>query len=101
MSVVIACPHCGARNNRHTNLTSDGNPKDGDLTVCLYCRRAGVYVTGSLGLGIRALNAEEKVRWDRALVKIRAVMGESTTMADLVARWREREKEEGNDHDRI
>lgn len=40
---VVACPACGANLNGAFNTSSDDRPRDGDPSLCFYCRALLVY----------------------------------------------------------
>jgi len=42
----LVCPYCGSKNDGHTPVDEDTYvaPKDGDLSLCLFCAEAAIYV---------------------------------------------------------
>lgn len=43
----LACPHCGALHDRHTDATrASATPVDGDLSMCIDCGEFAVFDLG-------------------------------------------------------
>lgn len=63
-----ACLHCQGNLDGATNVTSSQGPKDGDLTICIYC---GHLMAFTADLALRELNAEEQA-WCEGSPVVRA-----------------------------
>lgn len=56
----ITCTKCGAKNDAHTEARDEtAVPKNGDLSICLYCGHITAYVVSPEGITVRELTEEE------------------------------------------
>jgi len=53
----MACPHCGERLNMATAVSEEVLPKDGDLTICVFCKGLMIF---EKGLRLRKLSNDEE-----------------------------------------
>lgn len=62
---IVKCWNCGVSNDGHSSIgEAPATPKDGDVSICVYCAAPGVYEETHMGLRMRQMTHDE---WGEAM----------------------------------